>query len=280
MKRLYSIPVLAIALAALMASGCTKQINQLKARNELNKGVKAFSAGEFDRAAERFETAMELDEGLTDARNYLAYANMQQYNMTGNEAKGQEAIAGFKRVLDEDPDNALAVGLLASMFFEKKDFDESEKWHRRRIEILESEAENSEDGQVDLLAAESYYSIGVMKWSKSYEQRLKVRAELGMKPEDPGPINDEEQRKELAAEIIPVIQDGIAALENALEINPNYADAMAYLNLLHRERADLADSPEEHEEYLAKADEWVQKTLETKRRIAEESTIDQFAEGQ
>ena len=279
MKRLYSTPVLAICLAALMATGCTKQINQLKARNELNKGVQAFSAGEFDTAAERFETAMELDPELTDARNYLAYANMQQFNLTGNEAKAEEAVAGFKRVLEEDPNNALAVGLLASMYFERKDFDESEKWHRRRIEILKEQASKTE-GKVDPLAAESYYSIGVMKWTQSYEPRMKVRAELGMKPEDPGPINDEEKRKEVAATVLPIIEEGIEALNNALELNPNYADAMAYLNLLNRERADFADSPEEYEEYVAKADKWVETTLATKRKIAEESTIDQFVEGQ
>ncbi len=280
MKRLYSIPVLALCLAALMATGCTKQINQLKARNELNKGVKAFSAGEFDSAAERFEAAMELDPGLTDARNYLAYAQMQQYTLSGDEAKGEKAIAGFKQVLEEDPDNALAVGLLASMFFERKDFDESEKWHRRRIDILKRQAESNEDGKVDPLAAESYYTIGVMKWTESYEPRMKIRSELGMKPEDPGPIKDEEKRKEVAATVIPKIQEGIEALNNALEINPDYAEAMAYLNLLNRERADFADSPEEYEEYMAKADKWVEQTLATKRRLAEESTIDQFVEGQ
>jgi len=280
MKRLYSIPVLALCLTALMATGCQKQIDQLKARNELNKGVKAFSAGEFDTAAERFETAMELDPGLTDARNYLAYAQMQQYNLSGDEAKGQQAIAGFKQVLEEEPDNALAVGLLASMYFERKDFDESEKWHRRRIEILKKKAASAKDGKVDPLAGESYYSIGVMKWTQSYEPRMKVRAELGMKPDDPGPIKDEEKRKEIAAVTIPRIQEGIEALNNALEINPNYADAMAYLNLLNRERADYADSPEEYEEYMSKADEWVEKTLATKRRLAEESTVDMFVEGQ
>jgi hypothetical protein len=109
---------------------------------------------------------------------------------------------------------------------------------------------------------------------------MKVRAELGMKPDDPGPIKDEEKRKEVAAETIPTIQEGLDALNNALKINPDYADAMAYLNLLNRERADFADSPEEYEEYMAKADEWVQKTLATKRRLAEESTTDQFVEGQ
>mgnify|MGYP005860232665 CR=1 FL=1 len=129
------------------------------------------------------------------------------------------------------------------------------------------------------MAAESYYTIGVIKWTQSYEPRLKLRAELGMKPEDPGPIKDAKKRKELAETVVPIIEEGIAALEKALEINPDYADAMAYLNLLNRERADFADTQEENEQYLAKADQWVQQTLATKKRLAEAGTVDQFAEG-
>ena len=52
---------------------------------------------------------------------------------------------------------------------------------------------------------------------------------------------------------------------------------MAYTNLLLRERADFADSKEEYEEFLAKADDWVQRTLDTKKRLTEESTFNQFA---
>ena len=142
--------------------------------------------------------------------------------------------------------------------------------------LLEKKAPQNEDGKIDPIASESYYTIGVIKWTESYEPRLQVRADLGMKPEDPGPIKDEEKRQELAQDTVPKIDEGLSALEKALEINPDYADAMAYLNLLNRERADFAESEEEYEGYLAKADDWVQKTLDTKKRLAEESTIDQF----
>ena len=37
-----------------------------------------------------------------------------------------------------------------------------------------------------------------------------------------------------------MIEDGIAELEKALQLRPDYDDAMAYLNLLYRERARLA----------------------------------------
>ena len=57
-------------------------------------------------------------------------------------------------------------------------------------------------------------------------------------------------------------------------------DLMAYLNLLYRERADLAETKEEHDKYTAQADHWVDQTLETKKRVAEEGTQDMFQEGE
>jgi hypothetical protein len=44
---------------------------------------------------------------------------------------------------------------------------------------------------------------------------------------------------------------------------------MAYMNLLIRERADLADSPDEYKKQIDVADNWVQKALETKKIKAE-----------
>ena len=65
-----------------------------------------------------------------------------------------------------------------------------------------------------------------------------------MKPEDPGPIKDKKVREELKAKWGPTVEEGINNLKHALEIDPEYDDAMAYINLLTRERADLSDTPE------------------------------------
>lgn len=273
--------ITAVALAALLGSGCSKQINFLKARNELNKGVGAFKAAEYNEAADRFQAALDLDPELNDARAYQAYSYMMQYIPGGesaeNQAMAEKALSGFDEVLAKDPKNAFAVSAVASLYFNMKNFEEAEVWHRKRIGLLEEQATASETGEIDPVAAESYYTIGVIKWTESYQPRLQVRADLGMKPDDPGPIKDEEKRTELATLAVPKIDEGLTALTKALEINPDYADAMAYLNLLNRERADFADTEEEYEQYLAKADEWVERTLETKKRLADESTIDQFA---
>jgi hypothetical protein len=90
-----------------------------------------------------------------------------------------------------------------------------------------------------------------------------------MKQEDPGPIKDKKVREELKAKYGPVIESGLQSLDKALQINPEYDDAMAYENLLVRERADLMDSKAEYEQQTKIADDWVQKALATKKIKAE-----------
>jgi TonB family protein len=62
-----------------------------------------------------------------------------------------------------------------------------------------------------------------------------------------------------------VIEAGMQALDKALQINPQYDDAMAYMNLLIRERADLRDTVDQYRQDTTSADEWVQKALAAKR---------------
>ena len=69
-----------------------------------------------------------------------------------------------------------------------------------------------------------------------------------------------------------MVEDGIAKLQKALELRPDYDDAMAYLNLMYRERADLeCDNPAARAADLKTADDWVDKTLATKKAKAEKA---------
>src|SRR5262249_7915322 len=113
--------------------------------------------------------------------------------------------------------------------------------------------------------ADAYYSMGFIAWSKWYPVYGNARVNVGMKPEDPGPLKDKKVKEELKQKWSPVIDAGLAALDKALQINPEDDDAMAYENLLIREKADLADSKEEYEKQIKVADDWVQKALATKK---------------
>jgi Tfp pilus assembly protein PilF len=267
MKRRFHATILFVVATALGSLGCTDKINYLKARYELNKGVEYFQGANYQLAAQQFEEAIALDPQLTDAKSYRAYSYMMQF-IPGSETEenikvARVALEGFQEVLDKDPKNELAMSSIASLHFNMKDFDKAREWY---LKLIEQYPQNQQ----------AYYTLGVISWSKSYEPRLEARAEMGMRQEDPGPIKDKKVRDELGAKMIPVLEEGQKMLEKALEVNPNYEDAMAYMNLLYRERADYSESKEEYDKFVAMADEWVQKTLDTRQRVMEESTRESF----
>jgi tetratricopeptide (TPR) repeat protein len=248
--------ILAVAAFAVLSTGC----NQLRARDQLNKGVQAFTNAQYPEAVERFKTACELDPGFAAARLYLATAYMQQFipgaMSPENDRMAQAALDNFLKVLEQEPKNTLALQSIASLKLNQKKWDEAEQWFQKVVAV---EPNN----------ADAYYSMGFIAWSKWYPEYGKARAAAGMKQEDPGPIKDKKIKEELKQKWTPVIDNGLAALDKALQINPEYADAMAYENLLVREKADLADTKEDYDKATKVADAWVDKALDTKKKIAE-----------
>jgi hypothetical protein len=68
------------------------------------------------------------------------------------------------------------------------------------------------------------------------------------------------------------IQEGMDMLTEALRLRPDYDDAMAYINLMYRERADVqCGDSESNRADLKNADKWVDLTITTKQRKAEHS---------
>src|ERR1035437_4510042 len=249
--------ILAAAAIALVSTSC----QQLKSRNQLNQGVQAFKNAQYPEAVEHFKTAVELDPSFPVARLYLATAYTQQYipgaNSPENNQMAQAAHDQFMKVLEQTPKDKVAIASIASLYLNQQKWDDAQQWYEKLI-------------AVDPNNAEAYYSLGFVAWSKWYPPYGTARAELGMRQEDPGPIKDKKVREELKAQYAPVIDGGLKALDKALQINPDYDDAMAYENLLIRERADLTDNKEEYTQQIKVADEWVQKALATKKRKAEQ----------
>lgn len=260
----YAVAVLALA-GALVGTGCQK----LQSRDNLNKGVQAYKSARYNDAVEFFKKAIELDDTNPNARLYLATAYMTQW-IPGAESPENRALAEgarkeFMTVLGKDPNDKTALASLASLSYNEataltpeekvKKFDEAREWHQKLL-------------SVDPQNKESYYSLGVIAWAKWYPALMGARAKLGMKPEDPGPIKDKKVKEELKTKYSAVIEEGIKSLEKAIEIDKEYDDAMAYMNLLIRERADLADAADSYKKDIETADAWVQKTLDTKKAKA------------
>jgi tetratricopeptide (TPR) repeat protein len=256
--------VLLLVLAGLLLStGC----NKLKARDNLNKGVQAYKNARYEEAIERFRDAVSLDPSLAVARLYLATAYAQQYipgiDTPDNVKNAEQAIDEFKKVLDQDPNREAKVSSLkgiASLYFNMKKMDMAKQYDQKVIEL-------------DPNDPEVYYSIGVIDWTLSYAPRMEQRAKLGLKPDEAPEKKDCATLKAAIQQNAPAVQEGIDMLNKALTLRTDYDDAMAYMNLLFRERGDLdCDNPSARKEDLKTADEWVDKTLAIKKMKAEKKS--------
>jgi TonB family protein len=246
--------ILLVALVPLWAQDVTES------RNWVNIGVQAFRSAQYPEAVRDFQKALDLDPSFTTARLYLATAYMQQYIPSVDTPENREVAANaegnFKKALELDPANRVAMTSIASLNLNQKKWDDAQQWYEKLI-------------AADSANADAYYSLGFIAWSKWYPAYQQARATLGMKPEDPGPIWDLDTKQDLRIKYGGILGDGIANLQKAVELNPQYADAMLYMNQFIRERADLADTPEEYSQDIEAADRLVQKALVVNKRKAE-----------
>ncbi len=267
-QRVSIVPLVVVTLlAAVSVIGC----NKLKARDMLNKGVQAYKNGQFDTAIEDFKQAKELDPGLLNARLYLATAYASQYipgaPSEENVRKGQQAIDEFQEVLRSNPKNLSAIDGIGSILYQMaatpftpSKFEESKSYHLRHTQLKPDDPE-------------PYYWVGVVDWTLSFRANSDMRAEYN-KANPRKQVRDDQPlppkvREEYAAKYGPIVEEGIKELNKAIELRPDYDDAMAYLNLLLRRKADQVASSEERESLLKRADALVDKVKEIKQKKME-----------
>jgi tetratricopeptide (TPR) repeat protein len=257
-----------LVILAVGVSGC----NKLKARDLLNKGVAAYKEAQYDRAIEFFKQAKELDPGLMNARLYLATAYASQYipgaPSEQNVRLGNQAVEEFKEVLAIDPNNLSAIDGIGSILFQMagtpydpKKFEESKSYHQKHIELKPNDPE-------------PYYWIGVIDWTLAFRANGELRAAYNrdhvqkqVRDTDPLPAS---LRAEYTAKFGPLVEEGITNLQKSIQVKPDYDDAMAYLNLLYRRKADMVESADERAALLKQADDLVDKVKEIKQKRAEQ----------
>ena len=250
--KLYKLALLCGALLlALAAGGC----NRLKARDHLNKGVQDYRSAQFQLAIMHFKEAVRLDPNLLNARLYLATAYAAQYVPSGespdNKKIAQDAIDSFHDVLQRDPGNATALTFLSQIHYGLKDFDKAKEDNQLRIKL---EPNNPEP----------YYWIGMLDWLICFPRAQKIRNEHNIEtPNKDGvlPVIPAKFRKDLAEENGPLIDEGLKYLQKAIDLKPNDNQAMAYLNLMYRQKAEIDEDDETREADLKTADDWVNKSL-------------------
>jgi tetratricopeptide (TPR) repeat protein len=237
------------------------------AKQEIQAGILAYNFSNYQSAVEHFQTALKLDPTSTEARVYLATSYAQQY-IPGDESAANveiatQAISEFKTVLKDDPTDRQryrSTVSIASLSYNMKRFDDAREYYMKAIELNPGDAHN-------------YFSMALVDWTQAYPPRVKMREEMHLS--DSEMISDPAACASLRAQSQHYVDDGIQSLEKTLQLKPDDDDAMGYMNLLYRERAEYeCDQPDARKADLTAADEWVDKAIAAKKAKAEKTTTD------
>lgn len=263
-----------IVAAMVIASGC----EGVKERVLLKKGNEFYAAQKYDEAIKQYEELVKLNPQSWDGNYLMAVSYLALYHPGSEHPKDKEyaekGLAAFERTLalkapspddrektekfylsflnstgDKDkaigylegqlatrPNDLALINQIATLYQKKGDFTKALEYFEKRANM-------------DPTNKETWYTLGVNCWARSYHGGLAV---------------SQEEREQ-------VVDKGIMALDKALAIDPNYFDALSYINLIYREKAKalatVGKNVEAGQAY-AKADEYQKQAIDLRKSQA------------
>jgi tetratricopeptide (TPR) repeat protein len=248
----------ALAGMVLSMSGC----RQLAARDQLNKGVDAYKGAHYEEAIGHFQKATQLDPSLPMAKSYLATALAQNVvpglDTAENMKTAQQSIDIFQEVLDKNPSDVNSLKQIAGIYFSIKKYPEAKEWQKKVL-------------AVDPKDAEAAYTVGVIDWTLAHMNALKALVPAGINDDGEGNVKAPKKLlQDLSEQNGPLVAEGLQYLNQAVQDRPNYDDAMQYLNLIYRRKADVDyANPSAVKDDIAQAKDWTQKALGTRKENEE-----------
>ncbi len=244
----------AALVLSLFSVGCVRQI---EARAAIKQANEAYNKEDYSHALEYYTKARKIDpESFPELSRMIGYSQIGLYipedKTPKNEAHADAAITELNTYLKKRPDDRIARDALISMYLSSNrtsqaieyfksylnghpgdleavksiarlysqagDFNESMNWYEK-ITLLDSKN------------PESFYIFGVVLYEKVAKNP----------PQDP-------------VEKRTILEKGKAALQHAIDMKPDYFEAMAYLNLLWRQQALMETDPLKAQADVAEAD--------------------------
>jgi tetratricopeptide (TPR) repeat protein len=134
---------------------------------------------------------------------------------------------------------------IAGIDFQIKKLDEAKDWQKKVL------AEDSKD-------PEAAYTVGVIDWMQAHQNTLTALLPAGINDDGEGNAKAPKNIMEpLKAKNGPLVEEALQYLNQAVANRPNYDDAMAYLNLIYRRKADVDwGNDAARKDDVAKAEQW------------------------
>ncbi len=269
MRKVAVPPILLILAAGVLLSGCDK----LQARMELNKGNSYYKNEKYQDALIQFQKGLALDPSLKFAWRSVALSAMTLYrpgvDTPENTRYFSTAIDAFKKYLAAFPQDTKAQDFMVSTYMNANKFDDVLNYLRdavrknpgdvkanKLIVTIYLRTQRIKEAYDWIVAhipkadAEPYYLVSVYCWDKAYR-------DASITPQQRGEY----------------IDLGLTAADKALQMQPEYFDAMIYTNLLYREKAKLQTTEAAKQQYFDKAEEWRTKALALREKLKKQTSL-------
>jgi tetratricopeptide (TPR) repeat protein len=264
MQRILILPV--AALLILPAAGCGK----IEARAELKRGNSFYQQEQYSKAMESYKRGLHLDPDAGFAWRSLGLSALALYRPGEAEKRNQEyadtAIDAFQKFLAENPDDTKIEDYLMATYVNAGKYDEALKYIDQRNQKKPEDAPKFTQAKFNILAKAgrlddalqqtqqlapadkpaALYSIGTAAWQKVYQ--------------DKGTLNADAKNK--------LIDMGLSVEKQAMDLKPDYSDAMFYYGLLFREKAKLEIDGAKRLEDEKAANEWATKGNDLRKKQA------------
>jgi tetratricopeptide (TPR) repeat protein len=261
-----SLVLVALALLALpLLGGCRR----LQARVELKKGNSLYVQEQYSAAMVEYQKGLELDPSDTFAWRSVGLSALALYRPGDDSPKnleyGRIAADAFEKYLKENPEDAKVQDYLMSILVSSKQYQQAlafvdqlqqqhpneandPKWNKYRVNVLIQAGRLPDAEQLALKTPGpeqpvSLYSIGVEAWHKVFNNNT---IDFATKQQ--------------------LVELGLRALRKAVEIKPDYFDAMFYLGLELREKAKLETDGNARTADVDEAEIWLKKGLELRKK--------------
>jgi tetratricopeptide (TPR) repeat protein len=268
-----------------MASGCSgsaNPVNRLKARLQLKHGNVSYLAGEYGEAIRSYDAALRYVPELAAAHLNRAYSQEALARSSSGLAERQrlataavtsfgsyldlidqgrvvadektpgrerieehilsllidsqqidEAVAHLQSRFEKNPRDASALEMLSRLEMDRGNLDAALEWQRKRMEAQPQDPD-------------ACYSLGAFVWLVSYR-------DAGM---------------ELARRM-PLLDEGMSALQRALDLRPNDFETLIYVNLILLEKAKYVADDAQRGQFQAQAKMYRDRALALRKAVAD-----------
>lgn len=246
-------------LICVATAGIAQDEAKASARNQVDEGVQAFRQAHYEDAIAHFEQAVALEPDFVVARMYLAATYLQVFepgvDTPENVVLATRALEQYSEVLRSNPSDVESLKGTAYLKLQLNNFDEARQAYAKAIALNPADPE--------LL-----YAAAVANWSMANRDISAEKAKLDAETEYSLILS--EGCSDLRAKSLALIDSGIAMLDKAISLRKDYIDAMAYMDMFYRSRAELeCGSKKNFKADIKQSNEWADRAAAARKRQAE-----------